>query len=921
MAGATVEIKLTAIDELSGKIDQVKKKTQGLSNVGDSMINVGKSMAMMGGAIVAPFAAAVKTFADFEQKMKDVQVVSGATGKEFEMLQSAAKEIGKTTKFSATEAADGLYSLASAGLSAQEQVKTLGNVTSLAAATNSEFASTSATVVSTIKQYGMNFEESGRVADVFTSAIQGSMATLPKLSQSMKYAGSISSSLGMEMEDTTAYLMAFYDAGLKGEQAGTTLRGALARLMKPSRDASNALRKMGVSVDELKNSADPLGDALKALEKSGASTADIMEIFGQEAGPGVAALLKQGTASIEEYEKQLRNSAGTADKAAEQQMDTFAGMVKVLKSKLEGVAVDVGKAILPVVENIVSGVTKLIDAWNNVPKPIREATAKFTAISGIILTVGGGITALIGGVMKSIGVWKQFIPVVKTVGKKILGLNDNIAKTQTNFGKFRSALATGLKLAGIAALLGVINKLNGALAKMHAETLSEVEKLNSKMNNVVDTSKNWYEVTFDMIPLLGGLSDALHANRISNKMSQVVQATGEAAGEFTELNIKIRKAGEEKFGPLKQDMIEMAQETKAAGGMYKQFGTHVGQVKSQIVDLIVDMKEQGKAIGGVRDAWEGVIPGLDKAIEKEIKVREQTKKMTEELETSGEKGRELGEKIQTGIDKVSFEAVIDKTTKFSEDVTQIIADSGKMSKEEFENKFKEVDLSFLKEHATDTAGKLLNKFKSAGAGSAEALDAINDLGFDTVLETVNESAGLIKQYFVEKSKAAATSILGINNVEFSTLDEKIASISNSMLETLANAGIDAKYALEIINDTDFSGLKPTTEETKDKMIELFEKAGYSSKDAIEKVNEIDVAGLVRKSEGAAREVKEKYQEAAENTLKQFAKLNDYEFNKLQGEVNSFSTKHIIDELNAAESKANELDGKTVTINVRTKEVE
>ena len=333
------------------------------------------------------------------------------------MLTNAAQEIGKTTKFSATEAADGLYSLASAGLSAEQQVKTLKSVTDLAAATNSDFASTSQTIVSTVNQFGMAFGESSRVADVFSGAISGSMATMDKLAMSMRYAGSITSTLGMELEDTTSYLMGLYDAGFKGEQAGTIIRGALTRLIQPSTDAADALKGVGLSVNELQNSSDPLRLTLNALEEAGADTATIMRIFGQEAGPGVASLLKSGTAALDEYEKGLRSSAGAAEQMAEEQMNTLEGMMKVIKSKIEGVMIDVGKAILPVVESLANGVSNMIDAWNKVPEPVRNAITQFTAVSGIILLVGGGITALIGGVMKAVTVWKTFVTALLGVTK------------------------------------------------------------------------------------------------------------------------------------------------------------------------------------------------------------------------------------------------------------------------------------------------------------------------------------------------------------------------------------------------------------------------------------------------------------------------------------------------------------------------
>ncbi|HOO49821.1 MAG TPA: phage tail tape measure protein [Alphaproteobacteria bacterium] len=920
MAETVVGIKIQAIDEISGKIDEIKSKFSGLSSIGDTFVNAGKQMAVMGAAITVPFVAAVKTFSDFEQKMKDVQVVSGATEEDFEMLTNAAKKIGETTKFSASEAAEGLYSLASAGLEAEEQVSALKSVTDLAAATNSDFASTSATIVSTVNQFGLAFEESSRVSDVFAKATNESQATMSKLAASMRNAGAIASTLGMEIEDTTSYLMLLYDTGHGGEQVGTMIKSALSQLINPSNEAKAALEGIGVSMKELQESTDPLRVALDALEESGGDSATIMKIFGQEAGPGVAALLKKGTAALDEYEAGLRDSAGTAKKMADEQMNTLEGMMKVIKSKIEGVMIEVGQAVLPIVETIADAVSGMIDAWNGVPEPIRNAITQFTAISGLIITVGGGITALIGGIMKSVTVWKTFGTAVKGVAAEMPLLQAGIEKVKTSFSGLQASLATGIKLAGIAALLVAIDQINSALKDMATETITVVDGMNEKMGGIVDTSKNWYESLLSMIPLIGGIGDTLHSSRISSDLAEITKRTGENTDAFVVLALKARDAADVNFSKSVNGLIGMATETEKAGGMFQQFGTHVDVTKKALAGTILEMEKQGESTEELRAAWGNVIEGFDSFINTEKETMALAEEISTQLIETGESGSEAAKKMIEGLDKVNFDSVTTKASEFVTDIAQIMADGGTQSKDQIMANLKEVDFTFLANHAQETATKLLESFKAAGADSLTALKNINTLSFDTLELTFSETANKAREYFELAGKDAARGLGVVNDMSFSTLDDKVTNISNDFMRTFTDAGIDSKFAMEVINDVDFSGLKPTTEETKDELVKIFEKAGYSSQEALEKVNEIDLEELVKKSQSMGEKVQDQYKSAVDKTLAEFQKLNEYKFSQLQQEVDSFSTANARDEVDLFKAKINEVDGMVANVTIKVTEV-
>ena len=913
MAETVVGIKLEATDEISGKIDAIKKKFSGLSNIGDTLVNVGKQMAILGGAITAPFVAAAKAFGDFEQSMKDVQVVSNATQAEFELLSNAAKKIGESTKFSAKEAADGLYSLASAGLSAEQQVKTLQSVTDLAAATNSKFASTSETIVSTVNQFGLAFDDAGRVADVFAGAISGSMATMDKLAASMRYAGTITSTLGMELEDTTAYLMSLYDAGYKGEQAGTVIRGALTSLIKPSNEAGSALEGLGINLEDLAKSSDPLRLALNAMEKAGVDTTTIMTVFGQEAGPGMASLLKQGTGALDDYEAGLRSSSGVAEKMAKDQVKTFSGMIKILKSKIDGVMIGIGEAIVPIIEKVVAGVSNMIETWNRLPEPLKKGIVQFTAMSGAVLLVGGGITALIGIILKGVAVWQSFGVAMAGITTKLPFLGTAIASVKMAFSSFQASLATGLKLAGIVALLVIIDKINGALRDMNAETIAVADNMNEKMGGIVDTSKTWYESFLSMIPLIGQVGDTMHASRISGDLAEIVKITGENTAAFVTLVLKARDFENVSFSQNVNDLTDIATKAKEAGGIYQQFGTNVDLVKTALAATIIELEKQGKPVENLKIQWGGVIDNFDAFVETEKRTMELAAQLATQLTETGNVGAEAATKISEGVAGVTFEPISEKAKIFAENITKIMGDGGELSKDAIMEKMALIDFSPLETKVKDTADSLFNVFSAAGYNSLKALESINTLGFDTLELTFSETAKKTVEYFVVAGNDAARGLGVVNDLSFSTLDEKVTNVSQSIMETLTDAGVNSVLAMEIINSVDFSGLKPTTEETKNALIKAFEQAGYSSTEALEKVNNIDLDGLVQESQKTAGNVKDQFKSAAEQTLSEFQKLNEYKFDRLQTEANAFNTQNMQDQLAAVEAKINAIDGRTITV--------
>jgi TP901 family phage tail tape measure protein len=325
---------VAGLQDIERRTDDFARRTE--SSLGKWSKRAGVAIAAgLGAATVALGALttkAVQMTMTYDQALTNA---ISATGKYGEAAQEAkkqadalAQELGRKTAFSAKEAADAMYDLASKGYDVSDWAKTLPGIINLASATQSDLASTTELVTSTINQFGMAQEDSTRVADVYTKAIAATGATQEKLALSMRYVGPIAASMGWSLEQTTAVLGRLYDAGYLGEQAGTALRGAISALIDPSAEAANTLASLNVSADLL--STDGIEGVVRAMTESNATTADFAKVFGTEAAPAMLALRKyavEGEESVDKLEEALKDAGGTAELVANEQLNTAAGQI------------------------------------------------------------------------------------------------------------------------------------------------------------------------------------------------------------------------------------------------------------------------------------------------------------------------------------------------------------------------------------------------------------------------------------------------------------------------------------------------------------------------------------------------------------------------------------------------------------------
>lgn len=319
----------------------------------------GLAAAVGAAGVGAAIKSMVDTYAGFDDQMRRVAALSGATGQQFDQLTAKAQELGAKTRYSAAQAAGGMAQLAAAGQSTEQIVATIGPALNMAAAGGSNLETAADQLTNIMGAFQLKAEQSGHVADVLTQGFTGAATTLDQLAGAMLYAGPVASSLGYSIEETTALLQALADAGYKGEKAGTALRGGLSRLLNPTKEVSDTLAKYNLSLTDSAGRMRPLKDILGELAQkqehikgSSEAAADVLKIFGQEAGPALQTLMAKGRDALEGYEKALAHVDGKAQQTADDMEKGLGGAMRRWNAAVEAVQTSFGTAFEPVTKGL-----------------------------------------------------------------------------------------------------------------------------------------------------------------------------------------------------------------------------------------------------------------------------------------------------------------------------------------------------------------------------------------------------------------------------------------------------------------------------------------------------------------------------------------------------------------------------------------
>lgn len=296
-------------------------------------------------AIAGLGGAAIKIGSDFESGMSKVAAISGASGQELEKLTEKAKEMGSTTKFSATESAAAFEYMAMAGWKTEDMLNGIEGIMSLAAASGEDLATTSDIVTDALTAFGMKASDAGHFSDVLAQASSNANTNVGMMGETFKYVAPVAGALGYTAEDTALAIGLMANAGIKGSSAGTTLRSMMSRLTKPTKEVQSAMNRLGISLTDDNGKMKSLNEVMTDLRNgfNGLSEAEAAELAsslaGQEAMSGLLAIVNASDDDFKKLERSIYNCDGAAARMAETMSDNLQGQITILKSGVEGLAI------------------------------------------------------------------------------------------------------------------------------------------------------------------------------------------------------------------------------------------------------------------------------------------------------------------------------------------------------------------------------------------------------------------------------------------------------------------------------------------------------------------------------------------------------------------------------------------------------
>lgn len=382
-----------------------------LGSIGAAAETAGRALTL---GVTAPLmtaaGAAIQTGMQFDASMSNVYGLMSSLNlsqAQMDALRDTAREMGATTKFSASEAADAMGYMALAGWDDAQVIAGIPGVLNLAAAANMDLAKASDIVTDTMTPFGMAAERAGEAADVFAYAQANSNTTVEALGEAMKYAAPTADAFGMTLQDTAAAMGVLANAGIKGSQGGTTLNAMLRDMKNNAKNGAIAIGKTKVALTNADGSYRSYAAIIRDIDKATSSMtasqrdAALGAIFGDESLKGILATLKQGPDALDAMTEGMYACGGAAEDMAATMGDNLKGDLAILESGAQDMAIALSDWLMPAARGVVQGITDMIGKFNALDDGTKNTIFRIGAMAaaaGPLLLNGGKVLTLLSGV-------------------------------------------------------------------------------------------------------------------------------------------------------------------------------------------------------------------------------------------------------------------------------------------------------------------------------------------------------------------------------------------------------------------------------------------------------------------------------------------------------------------------------------------
>ena len=558
------------IAELARQLADAQRRNGGLNDEAERSVGV---FGRFKGAIVAVGAALGITFVaskikgffsdavsgaqEFEEQLSTVKAVSGATAEDMDALRAAAEKMGAETKYTATEAAQGLENLARAGLSTSESIAALPSVLALAQGNSIELADAASYITQAAAGMGLEMDEAARVADVLAKAASSANTDIQGMGLAMSYAAPTAHALGLTLEETAAYIGKLADAGFDGSRAGTAMATMMGQFQNPASTFRKELAALGIRTRDF-------NQAIRELAAAGPQGQAAISALGEAAGPAFLALVGQGISAVDELHGKLQDASGFAIGQAKEMGNNVAGAFAELGSAWDAVKLKLATPILEPLRDKLNELSKVISDLVNSGK-IEELGRKIASV------FSDGADAVIRFVKEMdfdsvINKASSGFEKLKTIGTALNGAFQALSIT---FNAVKAGLAAiaGL-LAAVASkifatLSSLTNGLGSVAEKLGAKGLGQsMHEIGASMDDMAKSAENFAGAMSEVIEDASA-SMADSARSIAGVSKETNETVAKSAKDAIDKTADAADAGEKHFVGFAQTVIDTAQEVTA----------------------------------------------------------------------------------------------------------------------------------------------------------------------------------------------------------------------------------------------------------------------------------------------------------------------------------------------------------------------
>ena len=440
---------------------------------------------------------------EFEYKMSGVQAISGATGDDLTALTEKAKELGASTIFSATEVAEAMTEMAKAGWSSEQIISGMGGVLNATSASGENLATVATIAADAISGFGLEAEDSVRVADLLTQAANSGTIGIVDLGETFKYIAPVAGSMGLSIEDCTTAITGMSMAGIKGSQAGTSLRTLLTNLVKPTDAMSKAMEELGIEVANSDGSMKPLNEIISILRGSFDGLTEEQKSYyaatlaGKTGMSGMLSLMNLTQEEYDEIANSMNNCKGVAEKTSKVMTDNLSGDLEELSGNLETVQLNLYDKFEPALRAGAKALNGLVDAlqW--------------------LIDHGDGVAAVVTGIATAVGSYIAYTTALKVMREGWMSLEivqKAVAAAQWLINAAMSANPIGLVVAAVAGLVAAFVVLWNKSDAFREFWINLWEKVKEITSVVVTAIKDFFTNLWADIQIIWGVVSEWFSN-------------------------------------------------------------------------------------------------------------------------------------------------------------------------------------------------------------------------------------------------------------------------------------------------------------------------------------------------------------------------------------------------------------------------